>query len=296
MLKPLDAGKGAIAVCLPPPGIPGAFVGQIGEIQEVILTPRFEGESLPPVTGVYLIYVYRHRVTEEAVDVSALTIDKLLLPPVFINRMPWSKGFFKTVAHAEFTPHDRLQHPCYWNSARMSYVDENDVPITLEEDHVPGVWGLVSYRWLDDRISDALRFERVPEDVVPVLGINGVVGGVTPANDEWTTAISDLFFDVMALREGVASSAKLNIEFHVPGNLFVPEFDGVRIGAFRESDNLLKVQVALPAEAPANARAEVLSAMERAFDAADSWAGEQREPFVTVVLRELVAALKAREE
>lgn len=58
----------------------------------------------------------------------------------------------------------------------------------------------------------------------------------------------------MAAREGVESDIRVNVEFHVPGTIWTPEFEGVRTGFFRRADSLLKVQVALPAEAPAVVR------------------------------------------
>ena len=50
-----------------------------------------------PMPGAYLIYVYRHRSTSKVPDWAALQADRLLLPPVFINRMPWTRGYFETV-------------------------------------------------------------------------------------------------------------------------------------------------------------------------------------------------------
>jgi transposase len=52
---------------------------------------------------------------------------------------------------------------CFWDAARSRYVDEQLNPLPRELQPC-GDWGLSSYRWLDDQISDALGISRVPED------------------------------------------------------------------------------------------------------------------------------------
>lgn len=91
-----------------------------------------------------------------------MTPDRLLLPPVFINKMPWTKGYFETVVHVDITSSDRLGQHCFWRAAQGIFVDENRNPLPHE---VPpcGEWGLASYRLLDDLVSDALGIPRVPE-------------------------------------------------------------------------------------------------------------------------------------
>lgn len=116
-----------------------------------------------PMPGAYLIYVYRHRAESRRPDRAALAPDNLLLPPVFINKMPWTKGYFETVDHADLAPADRLVQHCFWSAGRNIYVDENRNPLPREIQPC-GDWALSSYRWLDDQISDALGIPRVPED------------------------------------------------------------------------------------------------------------------------------------
>ncbi|WP_431843961.1 immunity 26/phosphotriesterase HocA family protein [Calidifontibacter indicus] len=115
-----------------------------------------------PMPGAYLIYVYAERSASMEPDLSALTTDRLLLPPVFINKMPWTKGYFATVHHVAVESTDRLARHCFWSAGREIYVDENRRPLPHEVQPC-GDWGLSSYRWLDDHISDALGIPRVPE-------------------------------------------------------------------------------------------------------------------------------------
>jgi hypothetical protein len=116
-----------------------------------------------PMPGAYLIYVYNARATSMEIDAAELTPDRLLLPPVFINKMPWTKGYFTTVGHKELTSRDRLLQVSFWDAARSNFLDEQGR--TLGREVQPcGDWALMSYRWLDDQISDALGIPRVPED------------------------------------------------------------------------------------------------------------------------------------
>lgn len=118
---------------------------------------------LAPMPLAYLIHIYSVRSSDKQPDLGALLPDRLLLPPVFINRMPWTKGYFENVAHEELARHLLLQQYCFWDAARGRYVDERQSPLSREVQPC-GDWGLSSYRWLDDQISDALGIPRVPED------------------------------------------------------------------------------------------------------------------------------------
>lgn len=115
-----------------------------------------------PMPGANLIYVYRHRATTKEPDRTALDLANLLLPPIYINRLPWSKGYFETVAHWPLDRRDVLSRHCFFSAARGCYFDEkgNELPGPIEP---VGDWGLHSYRTIDDEISDALGFERAPE-------------------------------------------------------------------------------------------------------------------------------------
>jgi hypothetical protein len=53
-----------------------------------------------PMPTANLVYIYRVRSTRKEPPVAELRPDAILLPPVFINRMPWTRGYFETVAKA----------------------------------------------------------------------------------------------------------------------------------------------------------------------------------------------------
>lgn len=54
-------------------------------------------------------------------DLSELVLRQLLLPPVFINKMPWTRGYFLTVDHQPLRPDDELSQYCFWNAARSRF-------------------------------------------------------------------------------------------------------------------------------------------------------------------------------
>ncbi|WP_077490454.1 hypothetical protein [Sinomonas mesophila] len=126
-----------------------------------------------------------------------------------------------------------------------------------------------------------------------VLYLSVIVGGITPEGRRWQEAIRQLRQELAPLREGVVSDVNLDVEFHIPGNLLAPDFDGVRTGAFRKADSLLKVQAALPATAPAEPRPALIRYLWDALDAADAWAVAKRQAVDTTALRGIVAAVEA---
>lgn len=118
-------------------------------------------ESAPgPSTN--LVYIYSWQSEAKEPDYRNLLPDKLLLPPVWTNNLGWSKGVFQTVENRSLGEHDLLRQHCFRDSFRGTFLDETGrrLPFRVEP---CGEWGLVSYRWIDDHISDALGFPRVPE-------------------------------------------------------------------------------------------------------------------------------------
>jgi hypothetical protein len=112
--------------------------------------------------GSNLIYIYRCRSRTTTPDLTRLQPSELLIPPLFINRLPWSRGYFENVEHTQVRPEDRLARHCFYSSARQRYVDERGKELA-EPSSPCGDWGLHSFRTVDDLISDATGFARIPE-------------------------------------------------------------------------------------------------------------------------------------
>lgn len=111
-----------------------------------------------------LIYIFRDRSIDKAVpDRAALRPERLLVSPIMTNQLPWSRGYFETVANIPLTPEDVLSQHCFLSASRGRYFDEHGAelpgPIEPVGDH-----GLHSFRTIDDQISDALGVPRAPED------------------------------------------------------------------------------------------------------------------------------------
>jgi hypothetical protein len=109
-----------------------------------------------------LIYVFRDRTLSlELADRSVLRVDRLLVPPVMTNLLPWSRGYFQTVGNMPLGPGEVLLKHCFLDGARGRYYDEygNELPRSVEP---VGDYGLHSYRTIDDLVSEALRIPPVP--------------------------------------------------------------------------------------------------------------------------------------
>lgn len=85
--------------------------------------------------------------------------DRLLVSPIMTNKLPWSKGYFETLANVPLGEDDVLDQHCFldWTGR---YYDENLNELPGPREPV-GEYGLASFRTIDDEVSDALGFERV---------------------------------------------------------------------------------------------------------------------------------------
>lgn len=130
------------------------------------------------------------------------------------------------------------------------------------------------------------------QEPVRVLSLSSVIGGRTLANRGWTEVIRELTRRIAAHRDGVESTVNVNIEFHVPGNLLQPEFEGIRTGAFSKSDALIKVQIALPEQLPADPMAYLVELIWEALEIVDQWSSRRKLGVDTASLRELLMVVE----
>lgn len=106
-----------------------------------------------------LIYIYADRRDSKRAPV-VLDQTALLIPPVITNALGWDNGIFETVDHRPITGGETLARHCFFAAGRYYDEDLNPLPARVEP---CGVGGVMSYRMLDDLVSDALRIARVPE-------------------------------------------------------------------------------------------------------------------------------------
>jgi hypothetical protein len=121
-----------------------------------------------PMPGANLIYIYKHRSTTLRPEASDLLAGKLLIPPVWTNRLPWTKGYFLSIENRPIEKFDLLRQHCFMRASLApgkagDFVDEVGKFLTHRSEPC-GEWSLVSYRWIDDHVSDAVGIPRVPED------------------------------------------------------------------------------------------------------------------------------------
>jgi hypothetical protein len=128
---------------------------------------RVIGVALPreraPMETANLLYVYDVLRATADVNPDELTRDRLLIAPVYTNRLGWVDGYFLSVAHRPLKPDDVLEQHCFWDTARERYIDEHENVLDAPVEPC-GTWGLAHYHYIDDLISDALDIPRTPEE------------------------------------------------------------------------------------------------------------------------------------
>jgi len=132
----------------------------------VILADMPSGRA--PMEGANLIYIYEKRSTAPSVQHSELRPGRLLIPSLWTNRLGWTRGYFLTLENRPLEKFDLVRRHCFSRSrlrpgAAPVFVDEGGRELKQRSEPC-GLWGLVSYRWIDDHVSDAVGIPRVPED------------------------------------------------------------------------------------------------------------------------------------
>jgi hypothetical protein len=108
------------------------------------------------------IMIYIYRCFSETRDVvPSLKRHGLLLPPMMTNRLPWSRGYFETVANGPLTKDEVLRQHCF-EDIRGRYFDElgNQLPRRSEP---CTLLSLHSFRTIDDAVSKALGIPLAPD-------------------------------------------------------------------------------------------------------------------------------------
>lgn len=133
------------------PKLRGYFFGRVVRTDATV---RFMADGI-------LIYLFSIESDTKEPPERLSVIGSLLVPPLMTNRLPWSRGYFETVARRNFEPGERLPVHCFYSPTWKRCFDEegNEIPKKIEP---CGQAGIESYRTIDDAISDALGIARVP--------------------------------------------------------------------------------------------------------------------------------------
>lgn len=114
------------------------------------------------------------------------------------------------------------------------------------------------------------------EDPIPALSIGVSVGGTGGDARRWGDAAMDVARRVKELRDGVNSPLRLNVVYHVPGEVVPVDFVGVRTGTFSRSERLLMIQAAVPTEFPLEGEAALIELLQAALDLAEEFGRDKR--------------------
>jgi len=114
-----------------------------------------------PMPGATLIYIYSWQSPTPQPDYTMLRRDRLLIPPLWTNRMSWTKGYFQHVENRAGDDRIIFGPSCFHDKFRDRYVNEHGNRVSGRAEPC-GSWALVSYRGIDDRVSDAVGIVRVP--------------------------------------------------------------------------------------------------------------------------------------
>jgi hypothetical protein len=106
------------------------------------------------VGGGILIYIYRANAPCKA-SVPTLDRNRLLIPPLITNTLPWSRGYFEHIQSRPLAVGDVLPQHRFWDPLRGVFRDEqgNVVPDPSEP---CSTWGLHSFQTIDDELSKAI--------------------------------------------------------------------------------------------------------------------------------------------
>ena len=140
----------------------------IGLPDDTFMHGRVIAVDLPreraPMPGANLIYIYAAKSDSTQPPLESLTPKVLLVPPLFINRLPWSRGYFETVDHQPLREDDTLPSHFFWDALRGKYVDERGKVVDFVPRPPVGDWGLHSFRTVDDLVSEAIGIAPAPDD------------------------------------------------------------------------------------------------------------------------------------
>jgi len=112
--------------------------------------------------GSNLIYVYDVRASSPQPDLDSLRPERLLIPPTYTNNMLWTRGYAVNQAHEVLDSSALLAQHCFaYMTIEGRFLDEKG-SVVPQRTEPCGIWGLQSYRAIDDLLSDALGIPLVP--------------------------------------------------------------------------------------------------------------------------------------
>lgn len=125
------------------------------------------------------------------------------------------------------------------------------------------------------------------EDVM-IINFGTLIGGSGANSRRWEEAIWGLSRRIDCVARDLKASLKLNVVFHIPGNMLKPEFSGVRTSTYFRKLAVLMIQVALPEERAEDERSYIKQVTHLAIDEAAHWALKRRLEFDVGLFHDIV--------
>jgi hypothetical protein len=150
-----------------------------------------------------LVHVYQSRNTSGEPPLGEMTIDRLLIRPYLVNRLPWSRGYFETVAKGPLPSSARPAGLCFYSQAFGTYRDENGLEIASRVEPC-GLWALGNHVTVDQVITGALDLSSQQSEV-PDQPHEGLALSVDLAEDPSFFGVGeDSFFDLGDLEDAIS--------------------------------------------------------------------------------------------
>ncbi|MGV8885297.1 MAG: hypothetical protein ACOH1T_06865 [Microbacteriaceae bacterium] len=128
-----------------------------------------------------------------------------------------------------------------------------------------------------------------------VLSIGILIGGRTQQNKPWVEGVTAVSNFITDNADHYSSAFSVNVHFHIPGDMIVPDFEGVKVGRFIRSENGLIVKAALPPIPPDDVRSEVVGYLRKAIAVAAEWSRKKKHDETFERFQDLVTAISGAE-
>ena len=104
--------------------------------------------------GMYLIYIYDKWTRGKKSDINLDSIP-LLIPPMIVNKRPWTMGYIETIKKSYVSDYDLSIDYGFWDVLRNKHYDIKD-NILLYAPEYSGIYGLSSYGAIAKEVHRAI--------------------------------------------------------------------------------------------------------------------------------------------
>lgn len=101
-----------------------------------------------------LIYIYNEKSKDKSKIPDNFDKNKLLIPPMMVNRKPWTTGYLETLKNIPLKESDFFQLHCFRDPVRGWLFDEYGNRLEHELDCPTGPYGLSSVLGINTRLSN----------------------------------------------------------------------------------------------------------------------------------------------